>query len=526
MSLRARFYRSAFYSLFLWGPTPSSLRCRLGETWPGEASRGEHLLDHPPQWSEEEHRFHFLADLAALDNQDGGRAAREWAANWLEYWSRIEDLSWRPDVIGDRLYAWIAFQEILSGGAEGPALQPALLHSLARQMRHLSRVWKRVFGLARLQALRGLIAAAAAVGDEKRLARAIEALAGECQLQVLADGGHPARSPEAVLAALAYLIEARDALVAASAEIPAELLSAIDRAAPLLRFFLHGDGKLALFNGSSEIEAGFIAEVLRRSQSAAKAQHRAPHAGYERLASGESLAIVDCGAFPPRPWDGNAHAGCLALEMSCGEERILVNCGARLEGHDRSEAETWRIAMRATAAHSTLIVADTNSAEIEDNGHFAGPPFAVAVKRSGDNGDQYLSSSHHGYGAAFGLVHVREIYLAADGGDLRGEDRLEPAAGSNSAGRGFAIRFHLHPEIQASATSGGSVLLRLKSGLFWRFHAAGAAVNLAESVYLGTGALRRSQQVILSGFAGPEGISVKWAMRRERGSIAERRDAE
>jgi uncharacterized heparinase superfamily protein len=521
MSLRARFYRSAFYNLFLWGPNPSSLRLILAETWPGDASRGKHFLNYPPQWNEADHRFHFLADLAALAGGAGGRTAREWTSHWLKYCDRVEDLSWRPDVIGDRLYSWVAFHEMLSSGEEGLSLEPLLAQSLARQMRHLARVWKRVFGLARLQALRGLIAAAAAVGDENRLGRAIDALADECKLQVLADGGHPSRSPEAVLAALAYLIEARDALAAASAEIPAELLSAIDRAAPLLRFFLHGDGRLALFNGSSEIETNFIAQVLRRSQSTAKPPPRAPHTGYERLWAGESLAILDCGAHPPRPWDGNAHAGCLALEMSVGDERILVNCGARLEGHDREETESWRIAMRATAAHSTLIVADTNSAEIDAGGHFAGPPFAVAVKRSGENGDQYLSSSHHGYGAAFGLVHVREIYLAADGGDLRGEDRLEPAAGLNSAGRGFAIRFHLHPEIQASATSGGSVLLRLKSGAFWRFHAAGAAVNLAESIYLGTGTLRRSQQVILSGFAGPEGIAVKWALRRERGPIAQ-----
>ncbi len=525
MPLRAWLYRSSLYNLALWGPTPSALRFRLEEAWPGDAARGQDMLGAPPQWSEANQRFLFLADLKAIEGEDGARAAREWASDWLRRFDRIDEIAWRPDIIGDRLYSWIAFYEFLAGSPGDAALRQTLLQSLARQMRHLFRVWKRASGLGRLKALRGLVAAAAAVEDKGRLGRACEKLAEECKFQVLPDGGHPSRDPGAVLAALCYLIEARDALAAASADIPAALLAAIDRAAPLLRFFRHGDGKLALFNGSSEFSAGLIGHVLRRAESEAKPPLRAPHMGYERLQAGESLVILDCGAQPPRAWDENAHAGALALEMSAGSERLVVNCGARLTGEtpngERGEADSWRLAMRATAAHSTLIVADTSSAEIGPDGHFAGPPFVIASKRSEENGDQYVWASHDGYRAAFGLSHSREIYLAGNGEDLRGEDRLEPA-GPDAAGRGFAIRFHLHPEIQASADAAGSgVELRLPSGVCWRFKANGAAINLAESVYLGAGTLRRSQQVILSGFAGADGVSVKWAMRRERGTGAE-----
>jgi len=522
VSPRAWFYRSALYNFALWGPTPPALRFRLTETWPGDAARGKDMLGAPPHWTETNHRFLFLADLAAIEGEDGARAAREFTADWLRRCGQIETVSWRPDIIGDRLYAWIAFYEFLAGGKGDAALRQTLLLSLARQMRHLARVWKRETGLARLKALRGLVAAAAAVEDKRRLGRACDLLAEECKTQVLADGGHPSRDPGAVLAALTYLIEARDALAAASVEIPSALLAAIDRCSPLLRFFRHGDGRLALFNGASEGSSAFVTLVLSRAESDGKPPPRAPHMGYERLQAGQSLAILDCGTHPPRPWDKNAHAGALALEMSFGTERLLVNCGARLDGEKRGGETSWRFAMRATAAHSTLIVGDTSSAEIAPDGHFAGAPFAVSVKRSEENGNQYVRASHDGYRAAFGLVHYREIYLAADGEDLRGEDRLEPAPGAARAGSGFAIRFHLHPEVQASAAAeGDGVLLRLPSGGRWRFQAAGAAINLAESVYLGTGALRRSQQVILSGFAGPDGVSVKWAMRRERDKGAE-----
>ena len=45
VSLRARLYRSSLYNLALWGPTPSTLRFRLEESWPGDASRGQDMLE-------------------------------------------------------------------------------------------------------------------------------------------------------------------------------------------------------------------------------------------------------------------------------------------------------------------------------------------------------------------------------------------------------------------------------------------------------------------------------------------------
>jgi len=116
VSPRAWFYRSALYNLALWGPTPPALRFRLAETWPGDAARGKDMLGAPPHWTETNHRFLFLADLAAIESEEGARAAREFTADWLRRCGQIEAVSWRPDIIGDRLYSWIAFYEFLAGG--------------------------------------------------------------------------------------------------------------------------------------------------------------------------------------------------------------------------------------------------------------------------------------------------------------------------------------------------------------------------------------------------------------------------
>ncbi|HKX07079.1 MAG TPA: heparinase II/III-family protein, partial [Stellaceae bacterium] len=115
------------------------------------------------------------------------------------------------------------------------------------------------------------------------------------------------------------------------------------------------------------------------------------------------------------------------------------------------------------------------------------------------------------YRAEFGLTHQRQLFLAEDGEDLRGEDLL-----TGTPGQSFAIRFHLHPQVQASLTQDGTAaLLRLASGVGWRLRAQGAVLSLAESVYLGTGEIRKTQQIVLQGHVGTQGATVKWGIRRE-----------
>src|SRR5438105_2961605 len=90
------------------------------------------------------------------------------------------------------------------------------------------------------------------------------------------------------------------------------------------------------------------------------------------------------------------------------------------------------------------------------------------------------------------------------------------ASGSSSIAAAIAVRFHLRPAVEAALVEdGGGVRLLLPSGAVWRLRAAGAELGLGESVYLGSGEPRKSQQIVLSGTTGPSGASVRWAIRRE-----------
>jgi len=126
------------------------------------------------------------------------------------------------------------------------------------------------------------------------------------------------------------------------------------------------------------------------------------------------------------------------------------------------------------------------------------------------DGNLLIEASHDGYRKPFGLIHRRAVFLAADGEDVRGEDEL-----NGPGGRTFAIRFHLHPRIQASLLAeGAGVLLRTAAGHGWKFRAEGGAVSLEDSVYLGDGTPRRTRQIMVAGSLDGQGVLVKWRLNR------------
>ena len=125
--------------------------------------------------------------------------------------------------------------------------------------------------------------------------------------------------------------------------VPGWLQQTIDRAAPMLRFYRHGDGGLALFNGSREESSHLIDNVLAIGQATGRPLRRTPYTGFERLEAGSTVVLVDAAWPPAAEWTARAHAAPLAFEMSYGKERLIVSMGA-WHGPDSD----WQQAARET----------------------------------------------------------------------------------------------------------------------------------------------------------------------------------
>ncbi len=531
-------FSTPLYRPFLSGPPPRALLCIPPDPWPGNAERGTAIVQGRFQLNGEVvpydpsapimlwqiapvraapglHGFSWLANLRAAGGDPARRRARELVESWIKEHPHWKALAWRPDILAQRITSWISHYEFFCASAS-EAFRNAVFDSLGRQARHLHRVAASpAHGLAALHCAKGLLYVGLCLepgrgGGLDRLDAALKLLERQLAELLRLDGCYISRNPSQQLAAIRLLIDMRGALAAAGREIPVTLANAIDAMARGLRQLRHGDGGLGLFNGGHEEQGWIVDMVLAQAGGRGRGQLPNPEdlagGGYVRLSAGRLLALMDAGLPPPDPYDEVAHCGLLSMEVSIGKERLIVNCGS-------SDAPSWRNALRATAAHSTLTVEDTNSSQLLETGGFGRRARHIKLRRAEADGNVWVDASHDGYKPRFKLIHRRRVYVHSSGGDLRGEDTL-----FGPSGHAFAIRFHLHPDVEVQlAQDGASALLRLPSGSGWWLRVgAGGLMALEESIYLGVpDTVRRSQQVVVRGTTQGSKSVLKWGLRRE-----------
>lgn len=457
--------------------------------------------------------FSWLSDLKASESDAARRRGVGLILDWIEHNRKWSSHGWNAATLSTRVTNWlIQYPAILQGADE--MTRRRVRRSLARQVVHLDRIALHdTDGAARIVALKGLIFAGLALPPFQRsLARWGSQLERELKRQVLPDGGHLERCPSVLISVLRHVVDCRKAYLAGKIECPAGIQQAIDRMAPMAKAFLLPDGGLCLFNDSTEGNPGEISVLLAETGVNAKPTRRASHTGFDRIDAGRTVIVMDTGGPPAKGFDHHAHAGALSFELAVGRERMIVNCGAAV-----SDDALWRDAQRATAAHSTLCIADTNSSVLTADG-VGDRRASVTVDRNEQDGQIWIDASHTGYTSQLGYIHRRRLFVSADGEDIRGEDVVEPVSANQAVTpRPFAIRFHLHPNVRSSLLSNHSAaLLQLASGSGWRFRSTGGSIALEDTIYLGKRAEpRRSQQIILRGETGGEPVTIKWALRRE-----------
>lgn len=451
------------------------------------------------------HGFDWLRHLAPL-RAEGRAAALELADGWLARYGKWSPQAWLPEITATRIFNWISHHGLILKNRE-LVWRSKAMSSLARQTRHLARTAHRApDGAARLEtAARLAIAGACLPNFDQALERGLEILRREFRLQVLPDGGHVSRNPSDQLRIVAALAAIQECLEARNKPIPVFLRHAIDKTAPMTRFFRHGDGGLALFNGSCSDDIEAIRAVLARDDVHAKPFGFAPHLGFQRIRASRSRLFVD--VAPPRMAASQAHNGLFSFEFSAMRSRIIVNCGdgAHLGGD-------WGRAMRLSQAHSTLIAPAFETA--------AGPIKAES-RRFEDRTGYWIDAMRQ---TDSGARHRRRFFLSADGDDLRGEDRFRGAGPDDEE---FVIRFHLHPTIRASlARDGKSVLIICPDGDCWRFRSDARAIAIEDSVYVDRPMNpRKCDQIVIrssdAGVASDQAVKlVKWVLRRESRAAA------
>lgn len=543
-SVRHRFHASVFYRWRYAGGTPERLLIApidLRTADPTQALdiyagrwvffgdgidvEGFSVFDAEPpndDWSRQLHSFGWLRHLRATDMNVSRSNARSIIDEWIRYSNQHDQIAWQPDIMARRISAWLAQTPLILDGCDY-AFYRRFLRSLTRQVRHLRRIaYDGAPGLPRLRVMIALAAAALSMSDQPRfLKRASRQLDLELVNQILPDGGHISRNPGAILEAMIELLPLRQAFAARGNPPSRILVSAIDRMMPMLRFFRHGDGSFAHFNGMGDTATDQLATVLAYDDSRGAPPAAAPHSGFQRIDSGATTVIVDTGRPPPMEFSTDAHAGCLSFEMSVGYERLIINCGV-----PSPNSTSLRRLARTTAAHSTATVNDTSSCRFLTRTSISdwlgeailSGPRRIDLDRRAVPGATVLSMRHNGYVERFRILHERRLALSEQGDRLEGSDSFLAPNGkpASRAGKDFyAIRFHLHPNVRATPSSDGrAVLLQMANGERWELECDVGEMVIEESILMSdTRGNRQTEQVVIYGRVQHH-ATVSWQLHR------------
>ena len=268
------------------------------------SSHGRSIFDLDPpseDWESNLLGFGWLRHLRAADTAITRANARSLIDDWISKPIRRRGIGWRPDIVARRVISLLSQAPLVLNDADGKFYR-RFLRNLTREIRYLRYTMLDIAdGVPRLQILIALCYASLCLANQgKQIRTASRRLSDELQKQILPDGGHISRNPGALIELLPDLLPLRQTFAARNLAPPSALLNAIDRMMPMLRFFRHGDGSFALFNGMSSAPSGLLATLLAYDDTHGIPMANMPHSGFQRLDAGTTAVIMDTGA-PPNP---------------------------------------------------------------------------------------------------------------------------------------------------------------------------------------------------------------------------------
>ena len=473
------------------------------------------------------HGFSWLRDLAAsAPREQSAPTAERILGAWLAA-NKAPDkgAAWQVEHAGHRLLNWLVHAPLILSGSDGK-LRSHALKAIAETARWLDKnVTKAPDRLGEAAGWCAIVAAGLLLPEgkprrlygEAGLVRALGDLVSE-------DGGVLSRSPLAQMDAIALLVDLNACYGAVGREAPEALQSMLALLVPPLLSLVHSDGGLGNWQGAGAIGADRIAGLIDASGVRTRPLKDVRQWGYQRIAGNKAVLQFD--AAPP-PLARHARWGCastLAFEFSVRGQRLVTNCGGAAFGGGQVPVRIDQ-GLRATAAHSTLVLDNANSTAVLINGKLGTGVNEVEIDRRaldlGNGGATRVEGSHDGYSARYNLVHRRILILRDDGSELRGEDLLLPSGKKGKRGKvGYAIRFHMGPgiEIGLSEDRKGAGLA-LPDGTYWQFRMAGdanaATLSVEESMWVdGHGRPQPIQQLVIEGMTPRSGGTFSWLFKK------------
>ncbi len=275
----------------------------------------------------------------------------------------------------------------------------------------------------------------------------------------------------------------------------------------VLAQYFHKDGSLALFNGVSNINLDKIKFSLSEKPNIRKIKFPENLNGIFFYEDKNKKIFIDTVQPTSSVHSKQLSAGTLSLEFSSHQEKIITNCGALEKSTGNASY------LRYSAAHSTIVLENTNISEIRDNQPHIKYPQMVSFKKQIENSKHAVEASHNGYIKKYKKIIKRKIIFQENENYLTGEDSIISSTSKNKE-LVFHIRFHiLHNVLITQTNNKRSVILKTERGNIWLFK-ANIDIELEESVYMDKNNVKETKQIVLKGITKQNREKINWSLSK------------
>jgi uncharacterized heparinase superfamily protein len=275
----------------------------------------------------------------------------------------------------------------------------------------------------------------------------------------------------------------------------------------ILKTCQHSDTSLPLFNGCNNNHNEVIKKIFEKEQfvkAKILTKFKNGIAVYKDLKKIVFFDVVQPTNFE---FHKELGAGSLAIEISAFGEKIITNCGGSEIGGKNPAY------LKYSAAHSTIVLDNTNISEIKESGF--NKDFVKKVNFEKKDGDDLmlLSGTHNGYLTNYKKICKRTLFINKNIELLKGEDTIistKPIIEKNV----YHIRFHLMPEISTTITENKkNIIIKTKKNNIWMFK-SNKEMLIEKSIFVRNDIANETKQIVISGITSSLNTKVEWSLEK------------
>ncbi len=275
----------------------------------------------------------------------------------------------------------------------------------------------------------------------------------------------------------------------------------------VLNEYFHKDGSIPLFNGSNNIYTKEIFNSLIKQNFLKKRIFSNVDNGIAFYADKNKKVFFDVVQPNENIISSNLSAGTLSIELSGFGEKIFTNCGASENFGKNPEY------LRYSAAHSTIILQNTNVSEIREGNPHIKFPQSVVFRKEADTNKEVLEGSHNGYLNKFKKIIKRKLIINKDIDKLEGEDSLISYQKTDKR-LVYHIRFHLAQGMVFNFTNNKrNIILKTSLNNIWLFK-SDMELIVEDSIIVDNNRTKLTKQIVIKGILTDKKIIRKWSLQK------------